>query len=679
MRFTNTRQFSPVAFGDDLPHDEDYYFKPPHNIHKEFLSSGNYNIDEAWWARQEDRCKNGFTVKNFIEKGGDFLIDGEDVIWYGNDVYIPLYDLLIKDNTFDISGRFYFYLNFWPIYGLAKNKSIKSIIKPRFTAMDFFFFHRLEMMFMQSKDGQELKGRQEGFSEKVGGGVLGWNFSFVPASQNIVVAGEQVDADKTFDNAMRGLDYIKNTQFYKERDITRTVNGGLLHAKYFLSEIRALTARDKPQSLSRFSPYFVIHEEIGKGKKGWSKEVSKFVSPSQFAEGKKTGWQLYIGTGGDMDEGGADLEDRHYDPEEYDILTFQNVFEKEKIKDSVVGHFTGKDWFHFIDDHGNPLREKSRKDIDKKVADAHIKERHIIRSQWAYYASDALMRSSIGYFGQEIIEALQRQKRKILSDRSEQITRVGRLVPKNPLNLWEGIDFVIDEENGFIEILEEPELDENGKPYPGLYKGGTDSYDQDEAETSTSKGSMVIRKTYRQNSPSPIYVTPVALIFERPSVAEGGAELFFMHTIYACIYYGTTNNIEYSNIRIFDFYKNNGFAVLLEQRPQLAFAGKIYDSKLQNQYGTDKVLKPHVLAILKDRLIPEYINNLRIIRIIEALSKFKFNKNYNCDITMAMAEAEVHAKEYEHYVVKSTTEDKTKIKGILVYKRINGELQQQII
>jgi len=1036
---------------------------------------GDYDIDEQWWSIQRDRCLNGYTVKNAIAKGGDMMIDDEDVIWYGDEVYIPQYDLRIKNKEVHISGRHYFYLNFWPIYGLIQGTQQKGIIKPRFLMMDFFFYRRIEMMMEQQKDGQEAKGRQEGFSEKCAGGIIGFNYSFIPSSVNVVVAGIQEDADNTFSNVVRGLDSLANTQFYKEpgrRDIT----GGFMNAKNFGSKVYALTAKDKPQAVSRISPTWVIYEEIGKGKKDWSLETARFVNPSQYAEGVKTGYSLYIGTGGSMDDGAADLEERHYNPHKYNILEFKNNFEDEKmrISDTTVGHFTGKHWFHIVDKDGNPMVEQSKKGIEKEIANAPVKERHIQRSQWAIYASDAFMRSAIGYFGEEISAMLQKRKREIMMYRENKIVRVGRLIPEDLSNPYKGVRFEDDDENGWISIIEEPEIDKDKKPFNNLYKAGCllpgekiitndglknvedvdntnklinsegdyvkiekffrrkkenadvytikcgntfrtntvteehpvlvtdpkfnpdltvnensfefsykeakdikvgdwtrvpnlylykksndlsiytlwndsdcridrrienplsnndfwwfvglwlgdgycqsdnkkitisinsketfyinklekivneifdrklerrerkanciecsfsliqlnlfltkhfgkhsygkkipewvkyinddfkkklllgyldsdgciskhtkgyyntqfisinlellesiqdigfslgivsalnklrnasvhifsknrkyntaecyqlrlghhdtlslakqldckedikiqridfdnlpkirkrpkdscfissdkryiyfkikdiqkekytgmvynfecdthtyighhigyhncDSYDQDEAQTSSSKGAFYVRKMFNENSKSPHYLTYVAQIIERPSVDEGGAETFFYHTALACIYYGCKNNIEYSNLRIFDYYTSHNFEVLLEERPRLAFAGMVQNTRVSNRYGTDKSLKPHILAILKDRLTQDFIDRMFFIEQINALSKFKLGKDYNCDITVATAEAEVGAKEIEHVVVKSREEDKKLIRGYIGYKLKDGMLVQ---
>lgn len=680
MIFINSHRFSPVGTGVDMPHEDDYFHKPPQFITEEFLQKGDYYIDESWWMRQHDRCLNGFEVSNAVAKGGDMLIDGEDALWTGKDVYLPTYDLVIKNGKVWISGRLYFYLNFWKIYGKLPGRKIKGMIYPRFLMLDFFFFHRLIMMFSQNKDTQDLKARQLGFSEKSGGGILGYNYTFIKSSVNVVVGGAQEDSDKTFGNAIRGLGDLRNTQFYKETALKR-VSPGYIQAKNFFSEIHALTAKDKPQTVSRLTPTWVVYEEIGKGKKDWSLEVARYVNPSLYAEGEKTGWQNRIGTGGEMEEGGADLEEVHYNPDNHHVLSFPNIFEKEKLpnSDGRVAHFTGKQWFHIIDKDGNPEKERSLKAIEIEIANTPVAKRHIQRSQWATTASDALMRSSIGFFGQEVIEMLQRRKVYIISHREEQIVRRGRLVPKNAQKPFEGVKFIPDPEHGWIDIIEEPELDKDGKPYSNLYKGGTDSYDQDEAATSSSKGSFTVRKMYRQGSVSPHYITYVAQIVERPTVAEGGAETFFWHTVLGCIYFGCRNNIEYSNLRIFDYYINNGYEVLLEERPRLAFAGMIRNSQVSNRYGTDKSLKPHILSILKERLTDDFIQRMYFTVQIDALAKFQYDpsgKKYNCDITISTAEAEVSAKEIEYYVIKSREDSKKLTKGYMGFKIKGGVIVQ---
>lgn len=678
MRFINTDLFSPVAKGLDLPDKEDYFHKQPGAITKEFLKKGDYFIDELWWHVQQDRCLHGYEVPNAVEKGGDVFLDDQDAFWDGKDCYIPSYDLMFKNSTVRISGRMYWYLNFWPIYRAVEGRISKTYANPRFLGLDFFFFRRLEMMFELMKDGQELKGRQEGFSMKNAGGIAGYNFSFVPDSQTLIVAGIQDDSDYTFSQCSLGLDLLRNTQFFKEKEID---NESHVQSANTGSSVRAVTAKDNPQALSRFSPFFIIYEEVGKGKKEWSIKVSRYVKPSIVTEGKKTGWQLFIGTAGEEGEGIYDMETRHYDPEANNLLSFPNTFEEDRLGlDKRVAHHTGKDWYHIVDVWGNPERRKSIEIIRDEQAKMSVEERLKDITQRAIWASDAFATGTLGFFGEDIIIMLKRRKIYLQSHSTANIIRTGRLEFIDPEKPQKGVRWKADDK-GWLKILEEPEgIDENDG-YMNLYFAGADSYDQDEAYTSNSKGAFYIRKMYRPASGSPHFNTYVAQVVERPTVEEGGAEEFYKHCAMVCLWFKAKVNIEYSNLRIFDWFMNHNLDYLLMERPKLAFAGKVMNSLVSNRYGTDRSLKPQILAILKDRLTEEFIDRMYFVEQIDALARFKYDpsgKRYNCDITVATAEAEVAAKEQQFSVVKSRDEA-VKDKGYLVYKRdMYGNLKASV-
>jgi len=1080
IKFKNSYRFSPVITMGDLPWDEDLFHVSFDQIPKnkkertKFVEDGGYLIDHDWWKKQYDRCINGYTVEDAIEPGGDAIRDGIDCIWKHNDCWLEDYDITIKNRSVHISGRLYFYLNFWWIYGLEKNSKIKKIIRPRFIDVDYLVDLMGQNMFRYELDTQLLKGRQIGASEKLAGMWLGYNYTFLAASVNLIVAGEQKDADHTMENTIRGLDMLINTQFYLERkrggdnqETIISVNG---------SQVRAQTAKDKPQTLSRYAPTFVLYEEIGKGKKKWSLDVEKYVLPSIHTEGKKTGYQFFVGTGGEVEEGVYDLEERYFKPEKYGILSVKRRHTQE-YNDSFgkVGTFIPKWMFLITDKDGNSLRKESISELEKK-APTSDEDKYKYWSQHPIYDHHVFMTTSGGYFGKDII--IQLNKRKIeLKNMSElQIERRGRLEPIDPLNLFKGIKFVEDKDHWWITIIEEPEIDKEGKVYANLYKAGClipgemvmtnnglkhvenvmiddklinesgnyvdikkffkrdvddisiykfkmsntyrtnavteehpilitkpkfnwngtikeesfdfkyieaknvnigdwtripnlynksvdldidglwdngvyridrqivnplllsdfwwfvglwlgdgycqlngddisisfnsketeyinrlesiiknvfnrrlnkrerngatectfsfqqlnvfitynfgkyangklipewvkyisnknkyqlllgyfnsdgcvykhpkgyfsvsyvsinlellesiqdimfsvgivsnlcrlrdesehiirnitiktkkcyqlrlghcdtllfidklncindtkfkkmdfvdiiktrkrpkedcfisedgnyiyfkikeinkynysglvynfecdtntyighhigwhncDSYDRDEAETSASKGAMTIRKMFRQGQDSPHFNTYCALIVERPKTSEGGAEKFYYHTVLTCIYYGCRNNIEYgaNNMRIFDYYIKNGFEVLLQDRPDIAFAGQIKRSVISNRYGTDASLKHQGLAILKNTLTPEFINRMFILSQVEAFSRFVIDKDYNCDITMSAMEAEVLAKDEQMHVVFSISDNiNNRRMGMRVFQKEGGRILQKII
>jgi len=656
MRFVGTKRFSPVANRMDLPWAEDYFHVDPSALDKQTIEASV--VDENWWHVQRDRCLNGYWVDNAIEPGGDYIIDGVDAIWDGDDCYLVDYDLLIKGRRLWIPGRLYFYLNFWIIYGLDENSDIKSIVNPRFLDIDYLFTLRVLMMQKLKLDGQELKGRQLGFSEKGAGVVIGYNFTFVDGSLNVIVAGVEEDALKTMRDCDRGLKYLVNTQFYKER-----ARGGdsstYIKAKNTESQIYCITAKDNPQAVSRFSPYWVWMEEIGKGKRNWSLDTAGYIRPSIETEGgKKTGYIHYIGTGGKMEDGVYDLEARHYDPVKHKILAFVNKFEEHPNK-NLVGNFIAKDLFYKIDKDGNSLRAISRKKIleDRKLLSAN--ERYLHTTQYPIYASEVFYTTSGGFFGDDITQLMNERVAFINNHKEEYKEKRGFLRWKNTRDKTKGVDFTPSEEGEFY-IFEHPETNDKGEVPYNLYFGGTDSYDQDESFHSDSLGASRIWKGFL-NADKSSYKW-VAKILQRPTTEEGGAERFYENTALLHAYYNARNLIEFSKWRIIDWYNRNGLTWLLKERPDSILASFINNSKANNRWGIDPSTKKDWLNILRDKLTPQMILKMDDVDQLRRLAKFRYDptgRKYNCDETIATALSVVHHQDEQDYaaIYVSDTKD----------------------
>jgi len=275
MRFVGSDRFSPVATGVDTPLEGDlYYFHPneiPDNIKEKekFFKTHGIENDEFWWEEQLHRCIDGIYVDNAVEKGGDAIVDGRDAIWNDTDkplqhwnpnfekeiwispnsVYLNDADIEFTNRTVFITGRHYFYLNFWKIMGKVKGKKTKDYINPRFLDMDYLKFARIRMQVEQSKDNSEAKARQKGFSEGSAGGILGYNFTFMRSSENVIVAGNDEDMHNLFMKTRDGLENLKNTQFYKEKS-TNSIEKKRIIAKRFRSKVLGFTAGHNPQVLS---------------------------------------------------------------------------------------------------------------------------------------------------------------------------------------------------------------------------------------------------------------------------------------------------------------------------------------------------------------------------------------------------------------------------------------------
>lgn len=655
MLFKDTNRASPVIYEGRKSWEYDLMHYAIESIpespvqFREFMQDNNIVTDKEWWGEEFRRCNEGIYIPDAIEKGGDAYIDEKHCFWNDdlkedrylekydytippNSVYIPQYDLLIKDKTVHITGKHYFYLNYWKIFRKVDNEKRKDVLHPKFLDIDFFFFRRIEMMYEQEKDGIEQKSRQKGYSEKLAA-ILGWNFTFMRSSLNIVAGGMSDDSDHTMENVQRGLRALINTQFYKERNKSKS---DYWRARYFGSELRSISLKDNSQGISRFTPTFIVFEEVGKFKAGLIKEAREYVDVSLQAENVKTGYSLFIATGGDMELGAQDMQDFYYDPDSVNCLAFENEWDREQNITSRTGHFTPADLFKIIDDQGNSFRQQGHDAVMSERKKKKPKDRYTHTTQQALFASDSFLIATGGYFGEEVAQWCNERLSFLQTHQSEQLVETGWLRWKDNSNMHKGVFFEPDPEGPF-RILEHPMLDQKMKPYSNLYVTATDSYDQDESYTTTSEGACWVKKRFLNSDTT--YNLYVAGILERPETAIGGRDLFYEHTALLTMYYNSQNLIEWSKILIFDWYTRNGLTHLLKERPEFILSKMINNSQATNFYGVDPSTKPYWLALLaKDLRQKENIEKCYFPELLKAWAKFKYmpgKLRYNCDLTIA--------------------------------------------
>lgn len=607
--FVKTKRFSPVIYNkkEKMPEKD----------------SPNY---ESWWIEQYKRCITGYIVKNATKRG--------------HDIWIP--------------GRLYFYLNFWIINAKLDGVNRKGARPPKFTSLDYFKYMCLEMMFDEKKDLMFPKSRQKGFSEFIASNI-GYNFIFIEGSINIIVAGMSQYSEHTMDNVIRGLDNLGESEFYKRRSPNRADFIKALYkeevvdeetgekrilVKGYGSEVHCLTAMDNSQVVSGLTPFFIVYEEMGKWKKGMLIETSSTVGPSIVAENEKTGYQIFIGTSGDLDESVEDIQKMAYNPRSYNLLEFDNIWEESyiNVENSKVAAFIPSYEFMIIDEDGNSLIEESIEKIKNEWSCMTKEKRHVDVSMRPFYLSQMFMLTSGAFFGEETVMVINEQRRSILIDISKQITFKAKLEWKNDNDWSEGVNCFPHEDGEFI-ITQRPELDKTGKVYVNLYNAATDSYDKDESNTSFSQGSCTIYKGKYKTNMTHDHIA--ARLTQRPTVDEGGSYKFYENTIKLCIYYGfCLNTIEYSNILIFAYYKMKGCEYLLKNRPSLVIAQRVSDSKAEQPYGVEQSFIPHALNMLRDEVKKDdfhMIKNTYDLGILDAWGKFKRTKGYNCDITISTA------------------------------------------
>ena len=620
----NTIEFSPVA--------------------KYGLTKANRNSYEwnDWWNEQFDRCINGYSV------GGR-----------------------------RITGDHYFYLNFWKIRGTEVGSKRKTLINPRFTDLDYYFFLELEKARNAGKNFLCLKSRQKGFSEKAGA-LMGKNFTFHKASQSIITAGEDKYCQATMNMTKRGLNDLHGTEFYKRRSPDKpdycksqykVIVDGAAVWKGYMSEIFSITSMNNPQSLIGKQPDFVYFEEAGKFK--GVIQVYKYIEPALETEGQKTGFAFIVGTGGEMDAGVDELSTMYYNPEAYGLHEYDNVWEYEEDP-NVVSMADLKKVCYFVpaymyskgidkdgnSDIGDAIDYYNKKRVRAEASgDASTLYKEL--TQFPFSPREALMADGGNRFNIALLNKQLSIIRK--SKRTEGIVQRGYLEWKNPSNFLDGVDWIRDDDGPF-RIIEHPEADQEGKVYKNLYCAGTDSYDRDVAVGGGSFGSCSMFKRFKDANTT--YKMYVARITERPRTSEE----FYEDTAKLCIYYGNAINlIEYSNLLIFNWYEQQKLTFLLKERPRVAYASMQF-SKVQNRWGVDPMTKEEWIKILAD-YIEKHYDKMWDAEQIEALIKYREEKDYNCDITISSALAVTNELDEHNVEVQRQTEKTT---GFFFYKASNS-------
>lgn len=475
MRFVRTKRASPVALKRDLPDSRDYFHLEATSIDDAFLLEEDYIIDKDWWDKQFKRCKHGVLIPDAIEPGGEFLVDGIDCEWSedGRDCYLIDLDFTLKDRMLFIPPRMYFYLNFWWIKGVVTGTKTKDVIQPRFMDLSWLNWMIKHVARDKGKDMSWFKARQKGLSEEAACDVA-YEYLFINNSQSIIVASLELYAENTMNMVLRGLERLRNTQFFKtaKRGHDRSDYKKSQHTG---SEIFSLTAKDNIQILSGKTPSLVYCEEVGIWKKGNPKAIYQFIDPSIRNLGNKTGWINYIGTGGEADDAISDMQEMYFSPDSFNLMSFRNKY--DETSDVRVGYFVPSTAFKVLDEDGNSLVAEASKIEDEERLKKSPKERYLHVLLNPKNPDELFQLKGGGFFGPDIAQWAQERKMKILNYREKQVAHRYRLEWINPLKFTDGVRAIPYSEGENLEdynihISEPPELDSDNQPIKGLYKAG---------------------------------------------------------------------------------------------------------------------------------------------------------------------------------------------------------------
>lgn len=618
-----------------------------------------------YWDEQMDRCKYGYTADD-----GDF-----------------------------ISGYNYFYLNFCPIQriiyttinnpdGSTKIKKTRDLQFPDFYDYDYYFFQAVEDAEEEGKHLCALKSRRKGYSYKNAAMACRNYYLFAGSKTYIYASNKQyLTEDGILTKAWDYMDFIdKNTAWGKKRSVNTQMRkraGFFTKDEYgneielgFKSEIIGVTLKDNPDVVRGKAGKLIIFEEAGSfSELGAAWQIAR---PSVEQDGMAFGTMIAFGTGGDEDSHFETLKDMFYNPDGYNCIGFDNIWD-ETPSDKKCGFFipqyTNMDFRDdagnriYMDNDGNTLRRKSveyilaeRRKVIENATNSVAVDRYV--AEHCITPQEACLE-----FGGNIFpkKELQEQLAKIRINKSlSNMKQVGDLV-------WEAdgsLKWVIkkhgdityyplkkdDDPTGSIVIWEHPMKD---API-GLYILGVDPYDHDQSGTN-SLGSTFVYKRFQDFEN--YYDIIVAEYTGRPSTAEE----YYENLRKLAVYYN--GRIMYENERkgLFPYFTAKHCDYLLADQPDI-ISDIVGNTKVQRKKGChmNKQIKQWGEGLIKDWLNEEQapgkknLHNILSEPLLEEL--ISYNDTGNFDRVMALMQVMIYREQlYNVKVKEKKKENKNRI------------------
>lgn len=618
-----------------------------------------------FWDEEMNRCINGYTTDD-----GDY-----------------------------ITGYNYFYINYCPIQrivhtvkklpdGTTKVIKTRSLQFPDFYDYDYYFFLAMAEAEEKGKHMCVLKSRRKGYSYK-NAAMACRNYYLIPNSKTYIYASNKqyLTEDGILTKVGDYMDFIdKNTAWGKKRSVntamrkragffTKDEFGNEIEMGY-KSEIIGVSLKDNPDATRGKAGKLIIFEEAGSFPElGAAWQIAR---PSVEQDGIAFGTMVAFGTGGDPGSSFEALRDMFYNPDGYNCLSFENIWDSA-VSNTKCGFFvpqyTNLDIRNedgkriYMDDDGNTNVKLSLQYIldERKIViqnatspvavDRYVAERCITPQEACLEFNGNIfpkkeLQEQLGLIRTN--KALQNHKQvgDLIFDQSGQLKWIPKKlgdITKYPL----GKD---DDPKGAIVIWEHPVKDAPS----GLYIIGVDPYDHDQSGTN-SLGSSIVYKRF-QNFES-YYDIIVAEYTGRPATAEE----YYENLRKLAIYYNA--RIMYENERkgLFPYFTAKHCDYLLADQPDI-INDIVGNSKVQRKKGChmNKQIKQWGEGMIKDWLNEEYApgkkNLTRILSepLLEEL--ISYNDTGNFDRVMALMQVMIYKEQLYNVVVKQKEkENKTKL------------------
>jgi len=510
-----------------------------------------------WWLEQIRRCREGFEC-----------------------------------NGVRVTGEYYYFLNFYKI-DLVDRGGNQVFSYPYFSYVDKEVFDLLKECEVSGRNLMLITARGMGKSY-IASAIISYCYTFFKGSYSVVSASIDKHADKLFLKVKEGLNGLPLALHHNRiKDGNDMIISGMKYKdefgneriKGYQSKIEKIVFNNSAGKVRGGRPKWVIFEEVGSWTGSASlKECYGATESSLSRGGIRTGTSFLIGTGGEMDSGGSrDARDMFYNPEGFNLMSFEYKGSRVGLFIPAFKKFTGYYEGDGVNDDVGAKVFLERRREEKLRYSLESYEREI--QEYPFTPEEAFKVSNVSPF--KMLEG--RLEELLLGRGYRGLVKVGDLMMTGKV-LYDGMAEVVFKERkgGKFQILEFPSWYNEGGGIEGAYRGGIelkegdivkdmyisgcDSYDQDKAFTSDSKGSVfVFRRGIRMF---------VAQYTDRPEYADE----FYHNTILLNLFYRSKMLVEYTKIGVINYYKLKGYYHLLWDSPKISKPDSRY-SKASNKVG----------------------------------------------------------------------------------------------
>jgi hypothetical protein len=595
-----------------------------------------------------------------------------------------------------ITGYHYFYLNFCPITrlihkmvkneltGEIKDKTYDAHTFPDFHDYDYFFFRGIEEAELNGKHMAALKSRRKGYSLKASA-MANRNFYLIPNSKTYIYTSDKtyLTGDGILTKAWAYMDFIdENTAWAKKRQkgdtmfkrrasVEYTDEYGNKIEKGYKSEIIGATLGGNPNKVRGKRGKLIIFEEAGSFKElGAAWQIAR---PSVEQDGETFGLLLAFGTGGDEASNFETLRDMFYNPDAYNCLGFDNIWDTTPT-DRKCGFFIpqyanldnrNSDGSRlFMDADGNTLTEPARdyilnlrKDEIENASNSVAVDRYIAERPCT--PSEAMLSFSGNIFPKK---ELQDQLARIRTNTKLQGTKqTGELTQTAEGRfIWtqkksgDIVKYPLDKNDdprGSIVIWEHPEPD---PPY-GLYIMGVDPYDFDQSGTNSLGSSFVYKRFQNIDTYCDVIVAEYT---GRPNTAED----YYEAVRKLALYYNASIMYENEKKGLFTYFTVKHSDHMLADQPTI-LNDVIKNMTVNRKKGChmNKQIKLWGEGLIKDWLLETDQIGLRSLDkilsepLLEEL--IQYNDKGNFDRVMALMQVLVYREQMYNIIVQDKIDE----------------------